>query len=517
MVEALSTIKAPVQGLTKVKRQEVIDLGAGDQLFFYNHFFPKTCRVPFAGFHEHKLVPVLDQPHSRFINLQMFRGSAKTSFLRMFAGRRIAYGLSRTILIIGASEDHAIRSVTWLKNTIEKNHVFRETFRLEPGNKWSGTELEIRHPLLDTQIWVKGVGITGNIRGINFEDYRPDLILLDDVVTDENAATLEQREKINTLVFGAVKNSLVTEAEDENAKLVIAQTPLHKKDITNEAMDDMEFVSVVVPCWTTATLGLPASQQESAWPERVSTSELRREKIAAMRRHRYSVFAKEKECKLVTEENSSFNGEFLQFWDAPSAEPLKMGEIIIAIDPVPPPSPTALAKNLHNKDYEAVSVLMRSRKNYYLLDYETNRGHDPSWSCQVTERFFRKYNALQVVFEAVAYQRVLGRILTEYLRRRRIYVPVRGIDDKRKKYNRIVSALNIAEDGKFYCSQSHDQFIQDFETYPNCDHDDLLDSVSLGLSQLVNPIFDMAPDDDGVWSHVQDEFNEPLNLKRVVP
>ncbi len=519
LVETLTQSKAipsanssPVRLSTK----EAIDLGAEDSLFFYATFFPKTCRSPFAKFH----VPVcegLENPHCRFINLQMYRGSAKTSLLRMYAARRIAYGLSKTILLIGASEDHAARSVTWLKSAIDKNDKFRTAFRLNRGNKWSETELEIQHPLLGQSIWVKGVGITGNIRGINFEDYRPDLILADDVLTDENAATIEQREKISDLLLGAVKNSLVTQAEDPNAKFVINQTPLHKHDATMQALQDTEFVSYVVPCWTQETMDLPVDQQIAAWPERNTSEELRAEKKAALARNKYSIFAREKECRLVTKENAAFNTSFLEYWDAPNAEKFKMGQVVISIDPVPPPTPAQLAKNLHNKDYEAVSVLMRSAGKYYLLDYETNRGHDPSWSCQTAERFARKYHAMKVVFEAIAYQRVLGNILTDYFRRKRVYIPVEARVDKRPKYNRIISAFNIVEEGLFLCSTNHSQFIEDFATYPGCDYDDLLDSIASGLAELTNPLLEFAEEKDGVFAHVEDDFDKPLNFQRKVP
>jgi predicted phage terminase large subunit-like protein len=506
-----------VEAVTNISANEAMELGAEDPLFFYKTFFPKTCRVDFAPFHT-PVSAALETPKCRFINLQMFRGSAKTSLVRMYCARRIAYGMSKTIFLIGASEDHATRSVNWIKSAIDKNERFRSTFHLHRGNKWSETELEIRHPMLETSIWVKGAGITGNVRGVNFEDYRPDLILLDDVLTDENTATLEQREKISDLILGAVKNSLVTEAEDPNAKFIIAQTPMHKDDATMQALRDDEFVSVVVPCWTKETLEKPVDEQVSSWPERTSTSELRREKKSAMKRNRYSIFAREKECRLVTKENSAFNTEFLRYWDEEGVkfDPM-MGQTVIAIDPVPPPSPTQLAKNLHNKDYEAVVVMMRYEGKYYLLDYETNRGHDPSWTSQTAERFARKYRPIKVVFEAIAFQRVLGTILQDHFRRRHIYIPVEGRVDKRPKYNRIISAFQLYEEGLFYVSSEHGQFLEDFSTYPGSDHDDLLDACASALAELTNPLLEFADRGDGIYSHVSDPFNEPLNLQRKVP
>lgn len=509
---------------TQIDTKEGVVLGASDPQFFYSTWFPKTCRMGFAPFHR-DMDDLLESPHSRYINLQAFRGAAKTSKLRMYIAKRVSYRLSRTILYVGASEAHAVRTVRWLKAQIERNKVWASTFGLRKGGTWQDTQIEI---LVDTlsedgkdvtteSVWLLAVGITGKIRGINFDDYRPDLIVLDDVLDDENAATEDQRDKYNTLIMGAVKQSLTPRTENPEAKMIMLQTPLDLNDASTLALKNPEWVSGIFPCWTLATIGLPLEMRKSSWEERYPTEDLIKEAQAAIVSNDYSIFAKEKECRLITSERAKFKGANLRYWDDPGEPPLRHGTIVISIDPVPPPSEKQIAKNLHDKDNEAISVTMRQGGNYYLLAYELNRGHEPIWTAQTTLKFIRMFQPLRVVVEAVNYQRVLKGLLENYLKRHQIYIEVKPLNDRRSKYNRIIGAImDVAAVGKLYVSRKHLDFIRDYLTYPSVERDDLLDSVATGLAELSNPLFE--GDDGGFFSsEEQDDFTRPLNVRRGVP
>lgn len=98
--------------------QELVQLGAVDTDLFGKTFFPKAMRSDSPEF-DADVWNALENPAYRLVNLKLFRGAAKTTKLRVFAAKRIAYGISRTILWIGASESHAVRSVQWLRSQIK--------------------------------------------------------------------------------------------------------------------------------------------------------------------------------------------------------------------------------------------------------------------------------------------------------------------------------------------------------------------------------------------------------------
>src|SRR5262245_61650989 len=297
-----------------VSTDELIKLCAVDSELYGRVFFPKTFRQESPPFATEMWEP-LENPNARLVNLVQFRGGRKTTTLRTFASKRIAYGISRSILYIGASEADAIRSVIWIRNRVDRNKFWSDTFGLRPGRKWEETQIEIEHVGFGHTVWVLAAGVSGSLRGINFDDYRPDLIIVDDPQTDESAATEAGREKTKDLILGAVRNSLAPETDEPNAKLAMAITPQHPDDVSQLALRDPEWHSLVFPCWTSETMDLPTEQQESSWPARFPSETLRAQKSAAIHRNKLSIFAREMECRLISKETAQFKPFWLNIRD----------------------------------------------------------------------------------------------------------------------------------------------------------------------------------------------------------
>lgn len=499
---------------------ELVKLCAVDDELFCKAFFPNSVRVKSPEYSK-TVWEYLNNPKIRLVNLQIFRGGSKTTRLRLFTAKRIAYGLSQTILYIGASEGHAQRSISWLKKRIEPTlgadgkkslSFFSSVFNLRPGTKWTDTEFEVFHGGAPRPIWVLGVGITGNIRGINFDDYRPDLIVCDDIVTDENAATEEQREKLTNLVLGAVKNSLAPASESPNAKMALLQTPLHSKDVSAEAARDPQWKTATFPCWTLDTAqSSDIASQISAWPEQFPSETLRADKLAAVQRNRLSIFSREMECRLVAPEARDFRTEWLQYYDEPPNS--LRGTMVLSVDPVPPPSEKALAQNMQGRDYEAHVVWCRTARGYHLVDYRINRGHDPGWSVATFFSLALTYRISRAIVETVAYQKVLRWLLEKEMQRRKVFFAVKGYDDKRSKFNRITSVFSsLGPQNLIFVKPHHTAFIQQFEEYHGGDHDDILDASATALSELVNPFLELGADE-----YTADDLYPPLQLARGCP
>jgi phage terminase large subunit-like protein len=487
---------------SQVTIAELVKLSAINNGFFARQFFPKAARQRDPAFFR-EADELLDNPRYRYVNLRFFRGAAKTTKLRMYTAKRAAYATSRTILYVGASEGHAVRSIMWLRSAITvggeatgEPTFFGKVFGLKPGRKWTESEIEVHHGVLGNPIWVLGVGITGNIRGINFENYRPDLILLDDVVTDENAATKEQREKISDLVFGAIKNSLAPATEEPNAKLAILQSPIDSEDISALAERDAQFETRTFGCWTKETADLPLYKQESCWPERYPTEELRADKAAAINRGRLSIFLREMECKLVAPELCPLKPEWLRYYE--DQAPLG-GMTVLAVDPVPPASDVQLAKNLQNKDFEAQGVWRRVKGEYYLVDLVVNRGHDPNWSVNSILQLARDHRVSRIVLQRFTQEKTLKWLIEQEMRRRGMYFVIEDTTEKQgiSKFKRIEGTLaGPASQGHLWVSKRHTDFIEQWTNYrPGKGHDDILDMSATALTALINPYLELGVDD----------------------
>jgi len=359
------------------------------------------------------------------------------------------------------------------------------------------------HGVDQRPVWVLGVGITGNIRGINFDDYRPDLIILDDVITDENAATLEQRTKVNDLILGALKESLISPVEEPNAKMASLQTPIHLEDATSKMAADPQFDTFRFSCWTRETEDLPVEQQESSWPELYPTEYLRGEKLAAIARNEFSKFAREWEVRLVSPELATFRPTWLRFYDDPNVFRVLPGRSgffnLLTIDPVPPPSATQMAKQLRGKDSEAHAVVGRKKGEYYVLETVESKGHEPNWTVTSAMELCRKWTCNRIRLLAVGYETVLEGMLKREMARRQVYWPVEVVPTKgRSKFDRISSSLaGTASQGLLWAHQSQSTFLQQFAEYgpTYSGHDDVLEAVADGVNALVNPYLELGEED----------------------
>lgn len=487
----------------EVGLEELVSLCAVDSTLFSHTFFPRTVRQEGASFHND--IWDLLEGNNRLVNIQVFRGGAKTSILRMYTAKRIAYGLAHTILYIGKSEGHAIRSIKWLRRQVEYNKQFAQVYGLRRGKKWQDVEAEIWHGTDEYPIWIMGSGITGDIRGINQDDFRPDLIVIDDALNEENSATSDQRSKISNLIYGALKESLAPESEAPDAKMVMLQTPQNKEDASTVALTDPEWKSASFGCWTAETADLPTHLQRSIWPARWPDATLRKEKEAAIRRNQLSLWLREKECKLISPETSAFNEDWLKFYDL---EPEHM-QITMAIDPVPPPSDIQIAKGLRGKDFEAFAVVGRHRGDYYLLEYSLNRGHEPTWTIAEFFRLAMKYQPRRIIVESVAYQRTLAWILRQAMQHQKRYFVIKETDDKRKKYDKIVDGLNgLSSMGHLFVSREHHEFIAQFRAYPDVSHDDLIEVVAACVSDLSS---------SGIYDAPGEEYEELIAQEQDIP
>jgi phage terminase large subunit-like protein len=496
---------------TQISIEELVQLSAVDNEFFSHEFFPKTVRQSSPEFHGD--IWGLLESLNRLINILVFRGGAKTSILRMYTAKRIALGLAHTILYIGKSEGHAARSIKWIKRVVEFNAKFNQVFRLRAGAKWQDTEAEIYRGDDTHPVWIMGTGITGSVRGINQDDFRPDLIVVDDSMNEENSATPDMRNKISDLIYGALIESLAPASESPDAKLVMLQTPQNREDASMLALKDSAWKSARFGCWTRETEGLALHQQESIWPSRWPSEVLRKEKQQAIDRNKLSLWLREKECTLVSPETAAFKENWLKYYELLPEHMVK----VMVIDPVPPPSEIQIAKGLRGKDFEALAVVGRHKGNYYLLEYSLNRGHDPSWTIAEFFRLAFKYSPRRIVVESVAYQRTLSWLLKQAMRHQKQYWVIKETDDKRKKFDKIVDGLNgPASNGAVFVRRDQREFIAQFVAYPDVPNDDLIEAVAIGVTELQGNI--LAQDDEDTFDYTESGDELPtLTYQRGAP
>lgn len=455
------------QLLKEMDLKEIVDLSAVDSVFYGRAFFPGTFRQTSPAFHRN-MFDLLESPEYQYVGLEAFRGSAKSTLARITISKRIAFGISRTIFPLSASAAHASRTIRWIKKQVESNTFWAQTFRLRKGSKWTDDELEIINETAECSIYAVAAGITGQVRGVNLDDYRPDLIIADDPCDEENTGTPDQREKTANLFFGALAPSLSPRSESPFSKMVLLQTCLMPGDLISMAHADPQWKTVRYPIFT--------QDGQSAWPERWSTDEVKQMKEGYTRRSQLHLWMREYECTLVSPESRPLKAEWLKYYDVP---PEAM-TVYIGIDPAREKS-----KNPHKTCMSCIGI---HKKDVYLLDYFSQTHLNPEEIWAAFYRMAMKWRAFLVGVETVAFQQALAWYFKQKMEELQTYWVIQEVEDRRRKPDRIIQELTgKAFHGHFFVRADMDKWIEEYTTWQAGVDSDLLDSTALALT-LAQPM-----------------------------
>lgn len=459
----------------EITLEEAVELSSVDPDFYGHFFFPNTMRHESPSFHKRMWAALLN-PVFRWVAFMVFRGGAKTTTLRLFVSFRIAFCISRTILFVGKSQGAAERSIRWLQTAIEKNSLWTQAFGLRKGSKWTEGEIEIYHSIEDVTITIIALGITGSTRGVNIDDYRPDLIVVDDPCDQENTATPEQRNKTAGMFFADLEKSLARRADAPLAKMVLLQTVLNPEDLISMCFLDRQWHTVRFSCFD--------EEGGSTWPFLFPVQELMEDKQGHIDRNQLSLWMREMECKCVSVETSAFLGEWLKYWEVIPAG----GLTIIAIDPTPPPKDGDRQRATKRLDDAVVMVIRFHGLGCYICEYYAAKAPNEEDLFEKVFEFAIRWGPIGfIAFESILFARTYANALEKAMHKKRMYIQVLQVEDRRPKETRIRQEVSGRASGRqLFCNRTHQVFIDQFFGYPDVTLDDHLDALAIGLASL-NP------------------------------
>ena len=163
------------------------------------------------------------------------RGHAKsTTFTFKDDLHAALYGYKHYIIILSDSSEQAEGFLTDIKDELEENAALREDFGELIGNVWKSSVA-----LLANGTKIEAIGSGKKIRGRRHKQWRPDLIVCDDLENDENVATKEQRTKLLNWYDKAV-----SECGDTYTDIVYIGTLLHFDSLLANVCRKAEYKSV---------------------------------------------------------------------------------------------------------------------------------------------------------------------------------------------------------------------------------------------------------------------------------
>lgn len=150
--------------------------------------------------------------------IQAPRGHAKTTtFTFKDSLHASLYGYKHYIILLSDSSEQAEGFLAGIKDEIEENGAIREDFGNQKGKVWKSSVI-----LFDNGTKIEAIGSGKKVRGRKHKQWRPDLMLCDDLENDENVATPDQRRKLRNWYYKAV-----SKAGDTYTDIVYIGTLLH--------------------------------------------------------------------------------------------------------------------------------------------------------------------------------------------------------------------------------------------------------------------------------------------------
>lgn len=217
----------PLVGPTGLRRQ----LAEIDYEFFGRAYFPEYCSLPPCEFHHEQyqeMKRIEDKGGGETVIIAAPRESAKsTSWNTIYAANNAVYAKKRYIVLVSDSSDQAVDDLKQVKTALEENEYILEDFgRLQGKRIWRTDAILTKNDVL---LVAKGSG--KKIRGIKHKQYRPELIILDDIENDENVRSPDQRKHLMNWF-----NKVVMNAGSKNTDVIVIGTILHYDSLLNNLL-----------------------------------------------------------------------------------------------------------------------------------------------------------------------------------------------------------------------------------------------------------------------------------------
>ena len=431
------------------------------------------------------------------------RGHAKTTtFTFKDSIHAAAYAYKHYEIILSDSSEQAEGFLGDIKTEFEENAALREDFGELPGRVWKASVI-----LLTNGVKIEAIGSGKKIRGRRHKQWRPDLIVCDDLENDENVNTAEQRKKLRNWFYKAV-----SKAGDTYTDIVYIGTLLHFDALLANVANNPSYKTVkyrgvisfaenteLWDAWEAIYTDLTnEKRQEEArafyeaheaemlegtavlWKEKLSYYDLMVIRISEGE----ASFNSEIQNEPIDPESCTFQEEWFDFWDDEGKQLPDFSEprfvFIGANDP-------SLGKN-KKSDTSSIFALAKDTSTgyiYVLIADIAKRKPDQiiEDAIEASRRLKRDYKRPYYQFgvETVQFQYYFAEIMRQKSAAIGEYLPIVEINSVQNKDARIQSLQPFVKNGYVKFSKKHKTLLKQMYEYPMGKNDDGPDGLQMAV------------------------------------
>lgn len=176
-----------------------------DYAFAAKLFYPERFNRDFDPIHYNIFNFLEDNKEVNKIGIAAPRGIGKTSIINLLIPTlRIVFHESRYIVNVSATASMAISQSENLKQSLMRNPIIKYMFGDIKTKVFSKEQFVVQVDKHETCIMPRGAG--QQVRGMLFDNYRPDYICIDDLENSEKVLSEDQRNKLKVWLYGDLLN-----------------------------------------------------------------------------------------------------------------------------------------------------------------------------------------------------------------------------------------------------------------------------------------------------------------------
>ena len=433
--------------------------------FFFYFYFPHYAESPIAPFHE-EMLSFTEDSKLRTVVIAGFRGCGKSVLLGMsfplwaiLGGQKIKY-----ILILSQTEAKAQMMLQQIKYELEANEWLKKDlgpFREERG-PWNTASI-----CLDRYNAKITAGSTEqSIRSFRHMQYRPQLIIADDLEDLESVKTIDGRDKLYGWLIGDV-----IPAGAKNTRLIVIGGILHEDSLLRRLGKNINEEKMTGVYREYPFLNKDGS---AAWPERFKTAE----DIASEKKKIGDEIAWQREYLLaiVSDRRRVVHSEWLQYYESLPSDDYYL-ETFVGVD-------LAISEK-DSADRTAMVVIKiyqfdDDRCVAYVMPFPFNKNISFPEQVNQIKALARIYPEAKIFVEKVAYQEALVQQCQS------LGIEVEGVTPHGEKRERVaLTSAAIKEGLILFPEKGVKELILQLTGFGLEKHDDLADAFSLVATRFI--------------------------------
>lgn len=435
------------------------------------------------------------------------RGHAKsTNFTFKDSLHAVLYGYKHYILILSDSSDQAEGFLEDIKTEIEENgNIIMDFGSLKGEKAWRSGIIVTKN-----DIKVEAIGSGKKVRGRKHRNWRPDLIVLDDIENDENVNTSDQRKKLKNWFDKAV-----SKAGDTYTDIMYIGTILHYDSLLSNVLKNPRYKAKTYRAvisfakneklweeWEGIYTNLFNERHEEdartfyeahekemlegaevLWEEKLSYYDLMEIRVAEGE----ASFNSELQNDPIDPESATFNPEWNDYYE-PELMDFKSPDFIFvgANDP-------SLGKNKKSDTSSIINLALSLSTGYmYVVDASVEKRKPDVIIDDVIEmsrRLKRDYKKGFFKFgvEIVQFQYFFKEVMAKKSVEEGEYIPIEEIQSLANKQLRIESLQPFIKNKYLKFNREHKALLKQLEEFPMGRNDDAPDGLHMAVmtAQLV--------------------------------